>query len=283
MAPSIASRLRPASKRLRALGVWRPGPARGAALSSRHVWLAVAAGSVALLLIAAQRRRAASRAVADAVASPQRVSDEAREPALGEASAPQPREMRAPQMQTLARTEPARSPLPSAAPAAKRRAAPAPRARCVTRSAPCSIELPLPAVQRAALAITLGKPSDLRRLARDLQRAGQDIEAGLLENYALLLERTNVSRDRLLAEVTRMLRAAVAERRSSRRSTPAITWPPAVLQGVAREAPPAEAAIQRAGTAPGTPARAEASSPHPSDAVAVLPHVTVDARLRASR
>jgi hypothetical protein len=174
-----------------------------------------------------------------------------------------------------------------------------PAERFVCKVAPYSIELPLPAVHRAALAITLGKPAALRRLARDLERIGQDVEAGLLDNYAVLLERSNPDRNRLLAEVTRMLRAAAAERRSARRSTPAIQWPPTGLPhgghvsgeeavsreeeqqrmpgGTAREPGPATQTPDAAPSASDTPMADE------SNAVALLPLVTIDARRRASR
>jgi hypothetical protein len=178
------------------------------------------------------------------------------------------------------------APEPNRVPASRHRAPPAPRARHVSRATPPgSFELPLPAVHRAALAITLGKPNDLRRLARDLQRAGQDIEAGLLDNYALLLERSeNPNRDRLLAEVTRMLRAAAAERRSARRTTPAIAWPPTAPLGAAEEAARAGEAPPRAAVvAPSPPAPADALRSHESNAVVMLPQVTLGARRRASR
>ena len=149
----------------------------------------------------------------------------------------------------------------------------------VCKIAPYSIELPLPAVHRAALAITLGKPAALRRLARDLQRIGQDIEAGLLENYALLLERGNPDRNRLLAEVTRMLRAAAAERRSTRRTTPVIPWPPTGLPTPDGTAPGPAPSTQTAAA----PSAADTETTHESRAVVVLPLVTVDARRRASR
>jgi hypothetical protein len=178
-----------------------------------------------------------------------------------------------------ASVEPHRVSLANAGGASKRDAPAAPADRFVCRIAPYSVELPLPAVHRAALAIRLGKPAALRRLARDLQRIGQDIEAGLLENYALLLERSNPDRDRLLAEVTRMLRAAAAERRSARRTAPAIPWPPSGLPTPDDTAP---------GPAPATrttalQSAADTERTHESRAVVPLPPVTVDARRRASR
>jgi hypothetical protein len=61
---------------------------------------------------------------------------------------------------------------------------------------------------QAARAIALGKTSELRQIADEMARDGWDSEAGLLRNYALLLERSTASRERVLAEVSRMLEAA---------------------------------------------------------------------------
>jgi hypothetical protein len=72
-----------------------------------------------------------------------------------------------------------------------------------------------PWAQRATLAIRLGRPAELRRIAEDMDRAGLDIEAGLLTNYALLLETSRASRPRVLAEVTRLLQAAAGHRRNA--------------------------------------------------------------------
>jgi hypothetical protein len=87
-------------------------------------------------------------------------------------------------------------------------------------SVPAYSGLALTELQRAAVAIQLGQPSDLRRIALEMELAGQDIEAGLLNNYALLLERSRNSRPRVLAEVTRMLQAALATRREAHRERP---------------------------------------------------------------
>jgi hypothetical protein len=193
---------------------------------------------------------------------------------------------------------PAREPRADASLDSKRTTSALPAERFVCKVAPYSIELPLPAVHRAALAITLGKPAALRRLARDLERIGQDVEAGLLDNYAVLLERSNPDRNRLLAEVTRMLRAAAAGRRSARRASPAIPWPPRGMPhgraaeeeesgeeedepglrgGSARASGPATPAPDAPPSASDTPIARE------SNAVALLPLVTVDARRRAGR
>jgi hypothetical protein len=61
---------------------------------------------------------------------------------------------------------------------------------------------------RAARAVTLGRSEELVRIAGEMDRDGWDSEAGLLRNYALLLERSSASRERVLAEVSRMLEAA---------------------------------------------------------------------------
>lgn len=196
-----------------------------------------------------------------------------------------------------ASAEPARKWVANAAAASARSDSVASADCFVCKVAPYSVELPLPAVHRATLAITLGKPAALRQLARDLQRIGQDVEAGLLENYALLLERTNPDRNRVLAEVTRMLRAAVAERRSARRATPAIPWPPTGLPHAGGLAPQDVASSEEevAGELAARPSsptgqssdasrsEAETSRSPASDGVVVLPVVTVAPRRRASR
>lgn len=268
----MPSRLRSSSKGWGSLRVWassHPGRDSG---SSRQLWLAVAVGSVALLLIAAHRSRRASAAGPRPTRvpmprGPDRPSAKPSPPRAPDAEAPS------------ANVEPHRASLANAAGDAKRDAPRAPADHFVCRIEPYSIELPLPAVHRAALAIRLGKPAALRRLARDLQRIGQDIEAGLLENYALLLERSNPDRDRLLAEVTRMLRAAAAERRSVRRTSPAIPWPPTGQPALDGTAPGPDPSTPT--TAP--PSAADAERTHESRAVVSLPLVTVGARRRASR
>jgi hypothetical protein len=60
---------------------------------------------------------------------------------------------------------------------------------------------------RAAWAVTLGNTGELRCIASEMAGDGWDSEAGLLCNYALLLERTTASREQVLAEVSRMLEA----------------------------------------------------------------------------
>ncbi len=71
-------------------------------------------------------------------------------------------------------------------------------------------------VNQAALAVHLGMPAELRRIASEMQRAGRDSEAGLLCNYAVLLERSKLSNNRIMAEVTRMLQAGAVACRGSR-------------------------------------------------------------------
>jgi hypothetical protein len=69
-------------------------------------------------------------------------------------------------------------------------------------------------MERADQAIALGRPWALRHIAGEMERAGREAEAGLLNNYALLLERSRGSRARVRAEVSRMLQAALGRRRS---------------------------------------------------------------------
>jgi hypothetical protein len=69
-----------------------------------------------------------------------------------------------------------------------------------------------PWVYRAQQALHLGGPAELRRLAAEMRRAELDSESGLLDNYALLLERSSASRARVVAEVVRMLEAAADHR-----------------------------------------------------------------------
>jgi hypothetical protein len=242
---------------------------------------------VAVLLVAARRRRRdnASEVQARAPAAGPQGSTEkpsTADPCVG-AHAPQPKPVDAERAERVAPSEPRpTSAVPNAVARASesgsKRSHPALAAsRFVCKVAPYSVELPLPGMHRAALAITLGKPAELRRLAHDLQRAGQDTEAGLLGNYALLLERSSVSRERILAEVTRMLRAAAAERRSARRDSPAIPWPPTApwhdSVSAAREGP----AVDDAAPAPRHVAGAQASS------VVPLPMLALGAGRRAAR
>jgi hypothetical protein len=88
------------------------------------------------------------------------------------------------------------------------------RASAASLPRPASVERSY--VTQAALAIHLGMPAELRRIASEMQRAGRDSEAGLLCNYALLLERSKLSNNRIMAEVTRMLQAGAAACRGSR-------------------------------------------------------------------
>jgi hypothetical protein len=100
-------------------------------------------------------------------------------------------------------------------PGARQRVSPSPtwpRAVTALPTAPPFGAGASPWVNQAALAIHLGRPGELRRLAGEMERVGQDVEAGLLCNYALLLERSQVSRKLILAEVTRMLEAAALAR-----------------------------------------------------------------------
>jgi hypothetical protein len=109
------------------------------------------------------------------------------------------------------------------------------------------------------LAVHRGQSGELRRIAVEMDRAGLDTEAGLLNNYALLLERSHASRPRVLTEVTRMLQAAAAHRR---------TTPGTRLDGP-RDAP---AATPKPGAA--TPA------PRP---LIPMPVSSIEARRRAAR
>lgn len=176
---------------------------RGSGIAPRHVLLSVAAGSVALWLLRSRHPRAA----ASALPPPGTVF----RPFISEAEVDDEDALDRPirgQHQAHARREP---------PILASQVWAVPR---------YSTTLPLPWVHRAEVAIRLGRAGDLRAIAAEMQRAGQDIEAGLLDNYALLLDRSRSSRERVLAEVTRMLRAATDHRRSattapaSRRSAP---------------------------------------------------------------
>jgi hypothetical protein len=111
---------------------------------------------------------------------------------------------------------------------------------------------------RAAMAVHHGRPSELRRIALEMHSEGQDSEAGLLNNYALLLERSSHSRARVLAEVTRMLHEASAERRTSASQ----------LRGAQRSREAPSASEMR----PGAPAfEVEASGVPATDEVALVP------------
>lgn len=95
-----------------------------------------------------------------------------------------------------------------------------------------------PWVYRARQALRLGGPAELRRLAREMARAGWEAEAGLLDNYSLLLERSNTSRRRVLAEVARMLEAASVEREAAPGAArrPLVPMPVVAIEGQRRVA-----------------------------------------------
>jgi hypothetical protein len=164
---------------------------RGFRVAPGHALLVIAAGSVALWLLRSRQRRAASSAL------------------------PPPGTVFRPVIQADADDED--SIFRAARRAPERREAPAePIVATTVWAIPAySTALPLPWIHRAEIAVRLGRADELRGIALEMQRAGQDIEAGLLENYALLLERSRSSRERILAEVTRMLRAATTHRQSA--------------------------------------------------------------------
>jgi hypothetical protein len=110
---------------------------------------------------------------------------------------------------------------------------------------------------RAAMAVHLGRPSELRRIAIEMRSEGKDSEAGLLNNYALLLERSSSSRARVVGEVMRMLQAASAERNSA-----------AAESLVAQRARPARGGSE---TQPGGPPVAPAREGDASDDVPLVP------------
>ena len=93
---------------------------------------------------------------------------------------------------------------------------PSPRLPRLPSSSGSNAEPSLPHTwaQRASRALQIGGPDGLRRLGHDLRHAGMHAEAGLLDNYAMLLEHSVMSRARVSAEVTRMLHAATADRAS---------------------------------------------------------------------
>ncbi len=141
-----------------------------------------------------------------------------------------------------------------------------------------STALPLPWVHRAEVAIRLGRADELRGVAAEMLRAGQDIEAGLLDNYALLLERSRSSRERVLAEVTRLLRAATVHRRGAPpepRRAPS-SPPVSVLEGRASFIPPPPPA------APVEPRRASSGAPSERPVVP-MPVLSIGEKRHASR
>jgi len=66
-------------------------------------------------------------------------------------------------------------------------------------------------LHRASVAIHLGQPSELARIARELDAGSYPAAAGVLANYVLLLRRPHASRSRILVEVTRLLSTALAD------------------------------------------------------------------------
>jgi hypothetical protein len=171
---------------------WGSSRRRGFRLEPRHVVLAIAAGCLAFAWARARRRRSS----ADVEPEPM------------------------PQAPPL-RTEPILPPRPftrpDAATGAPKPASP-PIARTVTMPAWASLaastDVAAHWLERADQAAHMGRPWALRRIAAEMERAGRDVEAGLLNNYALLLEHSKGSRARVRAEVTRMLQAAMGQRRS---------------------------------------------------------------------
>lgn len=174
------------------------------------LWLAVAAGSVALLLIAAHRRRRPESAPGARAPRPG-PAERRRAPALDFDRHRAPMRLPSPRPPSLT-AAPERWEVP-------RYSFDAPR--------PGPVEPP-PGARRSALAIGLGQPEELRRLALEFEQTNQEAEAGLLRNYALLLERTGANPQRVMTEVTRMLRAAATARKNTRQAPlTAPTNPPA--------------------------------------------------------
>jgi hypothetical protein len=141
-------------------------------------------------------------------------------------------------------------------------------------------------VQRAALAVHLGQPAALRRIAEEMEWVGREIEAGLLKNYALLLERSKVSRGRVLTEVTRMLQAATGHRRS------ALTAAGGRSTTGAAAAEPDRRMPDRPAPAPAAPAHAQPAAWQPTAArvpdlstrrIVPMPVLPIGARRRAAR
>jgi hypothetical protein len=80
-------------------------------------------------------------------------------------------------------------------------------------------------VYRAEQALERSGPAGLRRVAAEMSRAGLEVEAGLLDNYALLLERSSASHARVQHEVKRMLQAAAEERQAAPKVAPRPVMP----------------------------------------------------------
>ena len=155
-------------------------------------------GCVAFVLWREQRRRQASHSIDSAAL---------RAPATRAAGAPQ---AGSPQVTPVAGSSDARRPVGVT-----------PLSVVDTAAASARAAIHHGAPQRAARAVHRGQPGQLRELARELAQHGREAEAGLLQNYALLLERPGVNRARVLAEVTRMLQAAEDERNAR---APARVW-----------------------------------------------------------
>lgn len=150
-----------------------------------------------------------------------------------------------------------------------------------------------PWLRRASVAIHLGQASELARIARELDAAGYPAAAGVLDNYALLLERST-AKSRILVEVTRLLSIALAEApttnpraRAPRRPFPAGEAPthPVLAIEPLREAPASRLAINAppadpAGTtvepAPSTPAHSSDHAPARTRSLAPERHVPTE-------
>jgi hypothetical protein len=132
----------------------------------------------------------------------------------------------------------------------------------------CEAPVGVPWVHRAALAVQRGRADELRCIAREMEGAGLDVEAGLLNNYALLLERSRASRPRVLTEVTRMLQAATAHRRST----------PSAAPEAPIAAPAAAATLARPMATIDAVSKAGSSRP-----LIPMPMLPIEARRRAAR
>ncbi|HWO12459.1 MAG TPA: hypothetical protein VNN80_23340 [Polyangiaceae bacterium] len=132
----------------------------------------------------------------------------------------------------------------------------------------------LPWVERASVAIHLRQPGELRRIARELEAADYPVAAGLIDNYALLLERSRASLSRVLAEVRRLLVAALMAPRATR-----------TLHGrveLERDQARTPGFTPRAGSA-GTPAPRPAAGPSRAPPLVPMPLPELGDRRRASR
>jgi hypothetical protein len=227
----------------RTLGWGRRRPFR---LDARHLLLAIAVGSVAVLWSRARRRRGA----APRQSPPPERRSTLRPP-------PQP-------VDTF-RWQPVAGVIPDAALGVR---PPGAEMLPVWTVPEYAANVGLPWVQQAALAVHRGRADELRRIAVEMDRAGLDAEAGLLNNYALLLERSRASRPRVLTEVTRMLQAATAHRRTI--PAAALDEPIGAPTMAATPAPP-PATINRA---------SQDASTRP---LIPMPTLPIEARRRAAR